>query len=242
MALPSPSISPCLINKFLSNCGISFFFYLREGRKVVFSPFTALQAMDVHREVYTSQRPDGTVVTTTTRTKYEEDVEYGCGPGSVDKRYCCSPQGILRIVELIICLVVICLISSVFGPGPFKGILFGQTFVIIFTSIALCVSFIFLVGYFLNMHVTHLNFWPWKTSDFLFSAIAAIIFLVLCFLEAYYSTGAWANNCNDIGGDGVIHNGCRTIIEWAFAAFLLFVLAVLYGISAFLASKRARYD
>uniref|UniRef100_A0A915MZ75 Uncharacterized protein n=1 Tax=Meloidogyne javanica TaxID=6303 RepID=A0A915MZ75_MELJA len=37
-------------------------------------------------------------------------------------------------------------------------------------------------------------------------------------VEAYYSTGGWANNCNDIGGDGIIHNGCRLIIEWAFAS------------------------
>uniref|UniRef100_A0A9J2Q820 Uncharacterized protein n=1 Tax=Ascaris lumbricoides TaxID=6252 RepID=A0A9J2Q820_ASCLU len=41
------------------------------------------------------------------------------------------------------------------------------------------------------------------------------------FVEAYYATGAWANNCNDIGSDGFIHNGCRTIYEWAFASIIL---------------------
>ena len=50
------------------------------------------------------------------------------------------------------------------------------------------------------------------------SGIASIFFLIFSCLEAYYSTGGWANNCNDIGGDGIIHNGCRLIIEWAFAS------------------------
>ena len=55
-------------------------------------------------------------------------------------------------------------------------------------------------------------------QDFTFSAASCILFLVMAFVEAYYATGAWANNCNDIGGDGIIHNGCRTIFEWAFAS------------------------
>uniref|UniRef100_A0A1I8B0A0 MARVEL domain-containing protein n=1 Tax=Meloidogyne hapla TaxID=6305 RepID=A0A1I8B0A0_MELHA len=78
--------------------------------------------------------------------------------------------------------------------------------------------------------------------DILLSSIAAIFFLVFSCLEAYYSTGAWANNCNDIGGDGIIHNGCRLIIEWAFAAFFFFILFVLYAASAFFAARECKYE
>ncbi|VDM32151.1 unnamed protein product [Toxocara canis] len=54
------------------------------------------------------------------------------------------------------------------------------------------------------------------------------------FVEAYYATGAWANNCNDIGSDGFIHNGCRTIYEWAFAsAPLLFSLTAVTHLKFF---------
>ncbi|KAI6241354.1 MARVEL domain-containing protein [Aphelenchoides fujianensis] len=131
-------------------------------------------------------------------------------------------------LQIIVGLIIVCLICSVFGAGPFKGILFGQTFLLIFTAICLCISFMFLLAFFFRLFATHLHFWPWHVSDFIFSLTAAIFFLIMGFLEAYYATGAWSNNCNDIGGDGIIHNGCRTIIEWAFASFFCFLNAILW--------------
>uniref|UniRef100_A0A915DDJ1 MARVEL domain-containing protein n=1 Tax=Ditylenchus dipsaci TaxID=166011 RepID=A0A915DDJ1_9BILA len=89
---------------------------------------------------------------------------------------------------------------------------------------------------------SHLHFWPWNVSDLIFSTVAAITFVVLGLLEAYYATGAWSNNCNDTGGDGIIHNGCRFIYEWAFASFFCFVNAILYAISAVLARKERDYE
>ncbi|KAI6178640.1 MARVEL domain-containing protein [Aphelenchoides besseyi] len=195
------------------------------------------------RQTYSIQQRDGNIVTTTTQSKYEEDIEYSCGLGApVDNRYCVRPAGILRIIEIIVGFIIVCLIASVWGPGPFKGLLFGQTFILLFTGVCLCVSFIFLLLYFFRIYATHLHFWPWHMTDFIFSTLSAILFVIFGFLEAYYATGAWANNCNSIGGDGFIHNRCRTIIEWAFAAFFCFVNAILYGISAFLASKERRYE
>jgi len=57
----------------------------------------------VRQETYTHQNPDGTVMTTTTqvRTKYVDEREFGCGPGTLNGRYCASPPGILRIVEIV---------------------------------------------------------------------------------------------------------------------------------------------
>uniref|UniRef100_A0AC34F1C3 MARVEL domain-containing protein n=1 Tax=Panagrolaimus sp. ES5 TaxID=591445 RepID=A0AC34F1C3_9BILA len=195
-------------------------------------------------ETYTTQEPDGTFVThtTTVREKYKEDNVLAIGGGKINDRYCCSPEGILRIAEIIIGLVIVSLITSVFGPGPFKGILFGQTIILIFTGIAFCFTFMLLVGYFFNLHRTHLDFFPWRVFDIFFSIICAIFFFIFCILEAYYSTGAWSNNCNDIGGDGFIHNGCRMIYEWAFAAFFCFLLCILYAASAFLARKKRNFD
>lgn len=209
----------------------------------------------IQQQCYTRQEPDGTIVTTTVQTKYveprsvrttryvdETTTELGCGPGILNTRYCLEPPGILRIAEIVIALIIISLITSVFGPGPFKGVLFGQTFIMLFTGIALCLTFIFLLVYFFRLHRTHLNFWPWFESDLFFSVLAAIVFMIASFLEAYYSTGAWSNNCNDIGGDGIIHNGCRLIYEWAFAAFFCFVLSVLYALSAVFAHhERNKY-
>ncbi|KAL3121037.1 hypothetical protein niasHT_005297 [Heterodera trifolii] len=213
------------------------------------------------REFYTRQKPRGTgrhIVTTTVQTNYlddpsprnvdrrhhrsemyaDEEQYYGCVPGKLNTRYCTGSEGILKIGQIVICLIVICLIISVFGPGPFKGILFGQTFVMLFVGISLCLTFIFLIVHFFTLHQTLLDFWPWAESDFLFSAVAAFVFLVCSFIESFYSTGAWSNNCNDIGGDGVIHNGCRLIWEWAFAAFLLFTLCVLFSASTFFAKRQ----
>ncbi|CAI4225312.1 unnamed protein product [Auanema sp. JU1783] len=199
--------------------------------------------MDGRAEVYTTQQPDGTYVTTTTRTqtKYKEDEVYSCGMGQLNKQYCMGPHGILRILEIFFCLVVICLVTSVFGPGPFKGVLFGQTILLIFAGVALCLAFIFLIVYFFTLNETHLDFWPWRITDLVFSATSAIIFFILSILEAYYSTGSWSNNCNDIGSDGIIHNGCRLIYEWAFAAFICFILAILFALSSFFA-HRNRYN
>ncbi|MCP9260475.1 Synaptophysin / synaptoporin [Dirofilaria immitis] len=137
------------------------------------------------------------------------------------------------ILVVIIGLLIISSIVSVYGPGPFKGILFGQTFLLIFAGIALCFSFIFLVVFLFELHETHLDFWPWKISDFMFSMTACCSYIILGFIEAYYSTGAWSNNCNDIGSDGIIHNHCRTIYEWVLASLLAFFNGFLYGISAF---------
>lgn len=121
------------------------------------------------QECYSTRQPDGTVITTTSRihTKYIEDVEdnvYGCGIGTINERYCCKPQGILRIIEIILGLVIVSLITSVFGPGPFKGVLFGQTFLLIFVTVCLTLTFLFLVVFFFNLHETHLNLWPWNVS------------------------------------------------------------------------------
>ena len=131
-------------------------------------------------EAYTTQEPDGTFVThtTTVREKYEEDNVLAFGGGKLNDRYCCSPEGILRIAEIVIPastvlafwsptfqvigLIIVSLITSVYGPGPFKGILFGQTVILIVTGIAFCFSFMLLVGYFFNLHRTHLDFFPWR--------------------------------------------------------------------------------
>jgi hypothetical protein len=65
-------------------------------------------------------------------------------------------------------------------------------------------------------------------QDIAFSASACLIFLACAFLEAYYSTGAWATNCNDINGSGLLSNGCRTIYEWAFAAVNYMLLSITF--------------
>ncbi|PAV81625.1 hypothetical protein WR25_17481 [Diploscapter pachys] len=190
-------------------------------------------------ETYVTQQPDGTTVTTTTKTqtKVKEERVWRCGRGNTDKYYCMGPHGILRLIEIFLCLVIICLISSVYGPGPFKGVLFGQTILLIVAGVALVITFIFLIAYFFTLNETHLHFYCWRESDIVFSITTAIMLFVLAILEAYYSTGSWSNNCNDIGSDGIIHNGCRIIYEWAFAAFVTFVLALCYAASALLAFK-----
>ncbi|KAE9552645.1 hypothetical protein FO519_004124 [Halicephalobus sp. NKZ332] len=198
----------------------------------------------VKQESFTTQQADGTFVThtTTVREKIVEDTELTFGGGQINERYCCKPEGILRIVEIIVGLIIVCLITSVYGPGPFKGVLFGQTILLIFAGIAFIFSFMLLVGFFFNLHLTHLDFFPWRAFDFVWSIICVVNFLVFGIVEAYYATGAWSNNCNDIGGDGIIHNGCRMIIEWGFASFFCFVNAVLYGISALLARRKKAYE
>ncbi|GMT28320.1 hypothetical protein PFISCL1PPCAC_19617 [Pristionchus fissidentatus] len=190
-------------------------------------------------DTYTTKAPDGTYVTTTTKThtKYDEDMVYRFGRGTLNKKYCMSLPGIARICEILCALMIISLIVSVFGPGPFKGVLFGQTIVLIFVGVALCLSFIFLIVYFFNLHETHLDFWPWRITDMVFCSLAALFYFVFAFVEGYYATGSWANNCNDIGSDGIMHNGCRLVFEWAFAAFLCFVCGGLYAVSAFCASR-----
>uniref|UniRef100_A0AC35TGZ9 MARVEL domain-containing protein n=1 Tax=Rhabditophanes sp. KR3021 TaxID=114890 RepID=A0AC35TGZ9_9BILA len=199
---------------------------------------------NVKREIYTTTQPDGTLVTTTTITKslHEQDIEYSFGKGELDKQYCCRPQGALRIVQIILGLIIISLIVSVYGPGPFKGILFGQTILLIFAGIAFCITFIYLVSHFFNLHESHLDFFPWKSVDVVICGVAAIFYLVMGFLEGYYATGAWSNNCNDIGGDGIIANNCRLIYEWLFAAIFCFINAILYAISCFLITKKRSYD
>uniref|UniRef100_A0A8R1HGU3 MARVEL domain-containing protein n=2 Tax=Caenorhabditis japonica TaxID=281687 RepID=A0A8R1HGU3_CAEJA len=191
------------------------------------------------RETYTTQQPDGTYVTTTTReqTKYKEKGVWSCGRGPTNKNYCMGLHGILRIAQIILCVTIVCLISSVFGPGPFKGVLFGQTILLATASVAMLITFIFLIGYFFTLHVNHLDFFCWYEADLVFNGVCALIFAVMSLVEAYYSTGSWSNNCNDIGSDGIIHNGCRIIFEWAFASFLTFILACLYALSAFFAHR-----
>ncbi|EPB66875.1 synaptophysin / synaptoporin [Ancylostoma ceylanicum] len=178
------------------------YMWIRSGQAVL-SVLPGLVEME-RREVYTTQQPDGTYVTTTTRTQ----TKYAEGLKNLDK---------LHILQFL-CLVVISLITSVFGPGPFKGILFGQTLLLIFAGVAMCFTFIFLIVYFFTLNETHLDFWPWRTTDLVFSATCCFSFIILAIVEAYYSTGSWSNNCNDIGSDGFIHNGCRIIYEWAFAS------------------------
>uniref|UniRef100_A0A7E4ZUH2 MARVEL domain-containing protein n=1 Tax=Panagrellus redivivus TaxID=6233 RepID=A0A7E4ZUH2_PANRE len=202
------------------------------------------QPPNARQETFTTQQPDGTFVThtTTVREKYVEEDVIGFGPGKVNEKYCCKPPGILRIVEIILCFLIICLITSVYGPGPFKGVLAGQTMLLIFAGIAFCWTFILLATYFFNLQITHLDNLPWSLMDLLFSGFFCIFFLIFGFVEAYYSTGAWSNNCNDIGGDGIIHNGCRFIYEWGFAAFFCFINAALYGFSAFFARRKDEFN
>ncbi|KAF8367700.1 hypothetical protein PRIPAC_85529 [Pristionchus pacificus] len=190
-------------------------------------------------DTYTTKAPDGTYLTTTTKThtKYEEDMVYRIGRGPFNRKNLMSMQGILRIMEIIAGLMIISLVVSVFGPGPFKGALFGQTILLIFAGVSLCLSFIFLVVYIFNLHDTHLDFWPWRVTDMVFCAVASIFYFVLSFVEGYYSTGSWANNCNDIGSDGIMHNGCRFVYEWAFAAILCFFCGFMYAVSAFIANR-----
>ncbi|CAO4361163.1 unnamed protein product [Caenorhabditis nigoni] len=191
------------------------------------------------REVYTTQQPDGTYVTTTTReqTKYKEQSVWSCARGPTDKNYCMGPLGLLRIAQIFLCVVIVCLITSVFGPGPFKGVLFGQTLLLTVASVAMLLTFIFLIAYFFTLHLSHLDFFCWREADLTFNVVCAFLFFVLSIVEAYYSTGSWSNNCNDIGSDGIIHNGCRIIYEWAFASFLTFALAILYALSAWLSHQ-----
>ncbi|VIO97199.1 Uncharacterized protein BM_BM17681 [Brugia malayi] len=195
-------------------------------------------------EIYTrAQSADDTIAPTNAKTDNEnlQNREYYFGRGDLNELYCCQMAGVLRILEITIGLLIVSSIVSVYGPGPFKGILFGQTFLLIFAGIAVCFSFIFLVVFLFQLHLTHLDFWPWKISDFMFSMTACPSYIILGFIEAYYSTGAWSNNCNDIGSDGIIHNHCRTIFEWVFASLLSFLNGFLYGISAFL-TRRNQYN
>uniref|UniRef100_A0A915Q2I3 MARVEL domain-containing protein n=1 Tax=Setaria digitata TaxID=48799 RepID=A0A915Q2I3_9BILA len=178
----------------------------------------------VRYDMYTRAEPNGATVTTTTKTTNDhlENREYYFGRGPLNRTYCCQPAGILRILQIIIGLLIISSIVSVYGPGPFKGILFGQTFLLIFAGIAVCFSFIFHIVFLFELHKTHLDFWPWKISDFMFSLTACSCYIILGFIEAYYSTGAWSNICNEIDSDGNIYNHCRTIYEWVFASVMIF--------------------
>ncbi|VDK87592.1 unnamed protein product [Onchocerca ochengi] len=164
----------------------------------------------IRQDMYTRAQPTGTTVATITKTDSEQlqDREYYFERGTLNRAYCCQPAGLLIISSVV----------SVYGPGPFKGILFGQTFLLIFAGIAVCFSFIFLVVFLFQLHETHLDFWPWKISDFMFSMTACFSYFILGFIEGYYSTGAWSSNCNDIDSDGIIHNHCRTIHEWVLAS------------------------
>uniref|UniRef100_A0A0N5AWP7 MARVEL domain-containing protein n=1 Tax=Syphacia muris TaxID=451379 RepID=A0A0N5AWP7_9BILA len=179
----------------------------------------------LRQETYTTAQPDGTLVTTTTKTRTQYvygGSGYTFGRGPVAKRYFSRPSSIIRILEVVLGLIIVALVTSVFGPGPFKGILFGQTFLLIFTGIAICISFIFL--------------------DFVFSIAACLLLLIMGFFEAYYATGAWSNYCSEIGSDGFLHAGCRTIYEWAFASFFCFVLAILYAFGAMFARRYNELD
>lgn len=62
----------------------------------------------IRQETYTTEQPDGTLITTTTktRTKYVNDMEYGFGFGTVDRNYCCRLNGILRIIEIVWAFIV----------------------------------------------------------------------------------------------------------------------------------------
>ena len=54
-------------------------------------------------ETYVTQQPDGTTVTTTTKTqtRVKEEKVWRCGRGNTDKYYCMGPHGILRIIEIV---------------------------------------------------------------------------------------------------------------------------------------------
>ncbi|VDM94782.1 unnamed protein product [Thelazia callipaeda] len=197
----------------------------------------------VRQEMYTGAQQGNSKNVEGKTTNHLRDREYYFARGPLNGSYCCRPAGIIRIMEImmgifqVIGLVILSLIVSVYGPGPFIGILFGQTFMMIFAGAAVCFSFIFLIVFLFELHETHLYFWPWRTSDFTFSMTACFSYVILGFIEAYYSTGAWSHHCNEIGSDGIIHNHCRTIYEWLFASFLSFFNGFLYGLSAFLVHR-----
>lgn len=57
----------------------------------------------IRQETYTTAEPDGTLVTTTTKTqtRYVRERELGFGRGTINEAYCCRPAGILRILEIV---------------------------------------------------------------------------------------------------------------------------------------------
>uniref|UniRef100_A0A0R3RNF1 MARVEL domain-containing protein n=1 Tax=Elaeophora elaphi TaxID=1147741 RepID=A0A0R3RNF1_9BILA len=114
----------------------------------------------IRQDMYTPAQPVGTTVTTVKPDL--QNREYYFGRGTLNGTYCCQLAGVLRILEIAMGLLIISSIVSVYGPGPFKGVLFGQTFLLIFAGIALCFSFIFLIVFLFELHETHLDFWPWK--------------------------------------------------------------------------------
>uniref|UniRef100_A0A1I7VAJ6 Cation_ATPase_C domain-containing protein n=1 Tax=Loa loa TaxID=7209 RepID=A0A1I7VAJ6_LOALO len=63
---------------------------------------------------------------------------------------------------------------------PFKGILFGQTFLLIFAGIAVCFTFIFFIVFLFQLHETHLDFWPWKIS-----VLGRIIVMILAQMVSF---------------------------------------------------------
>lgn len=62
----------------------------------------------VKKETTTTQKPDGTIVTTTTRTHtlersadYEYDDDYGFDVAFYSCDYCCTPAAALRILQIV---------------------------------------------------------------------------------------------------------------------------------------------
>ncbi len=61
-------------------------------------------------------------------------------------------------------LIVIACVSSVLGTGPFVGILFGQTYVLVAVAVCICITFAMLVALFFQLHLTYLDFFPFKEA------------------------------------------------------------------------------
>ena len=80
---------------------------------------------------------------------------------SLNTDYCIQPAAILRLCEMVVCLVIVMCVSSVYGTGPFLGILFGHTFTLVLACVCLCVTFMILLVIFLGLHRTHLQC-PWR--------------------------------------------------------------------------------
>ena len=57
----------------------------------------------VKQETFTTRQPDGTFVThtTTVKEKIVEDTEFTFGGGQINEEYCCKPEGIVRILEIV---------------------------------------------------------------------------------------------------------------------------------------------
>jgi len=208
----------------------------------------------VKKETTTTQKPDGTIVTTTTRThtldrlersarsadyEYEDDFDFDAAFYSCD--YCCTPAAALRILQIIVGFVIVGCVSSVYGPGPFFNLLGGHTYVLVITCFCVCVTFILLLIFLFGFHSTMMRGMPCREIDFVYSVIAAILFLIAGCVEIWYGIGYWDNSgCRNVAVQNVSYRGCPVYVEWIVAAAFCFINVLLYALGALL-SRLGKY-